>query len=85
MISVIDESGDTGATHAEAAALPLRVRARDVGGFEGIPPSHAFARRSVRVNSRLIEVWVQFGHRRLTAADLNRANRLLRRVDVSRP
>jgi hypothetical protein len=84
MISVIDETDENGKRNAEPVSLPLKVRARDVLGLEGIPPNHALLRRTVRVSGRVVEVWVQLGHRRVTANDLSVANRLLRRVAVTR-
>jgi hypothetical protein len=83
MISVLDETGATNPGQVDAISLPLRVRARDHKSFEGIPLNHAFLMRTVRVKHRLIAVWIQFGHPRLTRADLTIANRVLRSVRVS--
>lgn len=84
MISVIDDTPGSRRTDGVPSRLPLRVSSVDSLGLEGIDTTHALLRRAVRVNRRVVELWVQFGHLRLTRADLARANRALGGVRVSR-
>jgi hypothetical protein len=77
LITVIDWS-PAAYPSLERVTLPLRIRRRDFGApLEGAPASHAFARRSVVVGRRALEIWVQAGTKRVTDARLRLINRRL--------
>src|SRR4051812_34402555 len=62
LISLIDWSGQhSGRMEFAPTTLPVRVTARNVGGFEGISAKHAFVRTQVRVGCKRLELWVEFG------------------------
>lgn len=83
MFTVIDQTAAGPSLSATRIVPPLRVRPRDASRFEGIPPNHAFVHRIVRINGRVIELWIQFGHPRLTPTDVRHANERLRAVTIS--
>jgi hypothetical protein len=67
-----------------ASALALRSEDFRRGGFEGIPQGHAFARRSMRVDGRSLEVWAQLGKPAASSADIAGVNRVLARIRLTR-
>ena len=71
LITVIDWTHTNRAPRFPSARLPLGIRRRDLtSGFEGVPRSHAFARRGVTVAGRRLEIWVQLGSKNVTPAKL---------------
>ena len=84
LISLIDWSGQhSGHMDFAPATLPLRVTARNVGGFEGISANHAFVRIQVRIRCKRLELWVEFGRRLTTHATVARANRALSSLSLA--
>jgi hypothetical protein len=84
LISLIDWSGiQSGRMAFAPATLPVRVTARNVGGFEGIPANHAFVRTQVRVGCKRLELWVQFGRTLTTRATIARANQALSSLSLA--
>ena len=84
LISLIDWTGQhSGRMEFAPATLPVRVTARNVGGFEGIPAKHAFVRTQVRVGCKRLELWVQFGRTLTTRATIARANQALSSLSLA--
>ena len=78
LITVIDWTRANRGPRFRAGRLPLSIRRQDfTSGFEGVPRSHAFARRGVTVAGRRLEVWVQLGSERVTGPTLRLINRRL--------
>jgi hypothetical protein len=70
--------------HYPKLTAPLRVSPSDfVPLFQGVPPTHAFARRLFSVQGRRFMLWVQFG-RREPESLLTEANAVLRTIQFSR-
>jgi hypothetical protein len=81
LITVIDWTRANRGPRFRAGRLPLSIRRGDfTSGFEGVPSSHAFARRGVTVVGRRLEIWVQLGSKSVTAATLRLIN--LRLADI---
>ena len=78
LITVIDWTRANRGPRFPSAQLPLSIRRRDfTSGFEGVPDSHAFARRGVTVAGRRLEIWVQLGSKSVTAVRLRLINQRL--------
>jgi hypothetical protein len=78
LLTVIDWTHANRAPRFPAGRLPLGIGRRDfTSGFEGVPSSHAFARRGVTVAGRRLEVWVQLGSKSVTGPTLRLINRRL--------
>jgi hypothetical protein len=45
--------------------------------FEGIPPTHGFARRLFSMGGKRFQLWIQFGERRVSKLAIRRANSVL--------
>jgi hypothetical protein len=58
--------------------LPISIRAEDFQpSFEGVDPSHDFARRTFGVNGRSFDLWVEFGEKPAPEALLAEVNEVL--------
>jgi hypothetical protein len=78
LVTVIDWTRASRGPRFRAGPLPLAIRRRDfTSGFEGVPSSHAFARRGVTVTGRRLEIWVQLGSERVRASTLRLINQRL--------
>ena len=79
ILVVILEQSPTAAGFAyRPARLPIRiVRANFLERRAGFPRGHAVARRTFSLNERKFQLYVHFGSRPVSAAQLRRANRLL--------
>ena len=78
LITVIDWTRANRGPRFRAGRLPLAIRRQDfTSGFEGVPRSHAFARRGVTVVGRRLEIWVQLGSKRVNAPTLRLINQRL--------
>jgi hypothetical protein len=74
--------GKTGFKY-QRVKLPIQVRSSDfLPLFEGVPASHAFARRLFSTHGRRFMLWVQFGVRPAPAHLLRAANRALDSLTV---
>jgi hypothetical protein len=63
--------------------LPVRIRRSDfLPMFEGVPRSHAFARRLLTVNGRKFQLWLQFGRRPAVASALQHANDVIETLGI---
>ncbi len=64
-------------------AKPLTISRGDfLALFQGVPPTHAFARRLFSVQGRRFMLWVQFG-RKVPGSLLNEANTVLKTIRFS--
>jgi hypothetical protein len=78
VLIVLLESEGTGGAHFRRLSAPPQVRRNDfLAMFEGVPPSHAFARVLFTTRRRYFQVWVQFGIRPAPAGLLRQANHVL--------
>src|SRR3954471_10316854 len=68
----------------QRVSLPLKIRRRDFAApIEGVPSSHAFARRGVVVGGRPLEIWVNFGSKHITRTRLEVVNARLAAVRLT--
>jgi hypothetical protein len=78
LVTVVDWTRANRGPRFRAGRLPLAIRRQDfTSGFEGVPSSHAFARRGVTVAGRRLEIWVQLGSKSVSASTLRLINRRL--------
>lgn len=63
--------------------LPVSIRRSDfLAMFEGVPRTHAFARRLFTANRRQFQLWAQFGRRPAPAPALRQANDVIRTLRI---
>jgi len=76
-------SGDVGFSYPPRTG-PVSITRHDfLAMFEGVPSNHGFARTFFATHRRRFQVWVEFGSKRVSAANLRRANTALAGLRVS--
>jgi len=84
VLVVLLESEGTGGAHFRQLSAPPQVRRNDfLAMFEGVPPSHAFARVLFTTRRRYFQLRVQFGIRPAPAGLLRRANHVLATLRIN--
>jgi hypothetical protein len=61
VLSLHDFTGACPCSGFEASELPIDIRASDFQSWRGLDEGRSFAQRSIQVNGRFIDVWVEFG------------------------
>ena len=84
VLIVLLESDNPRAFHYKQLSKAPRVSDRDfLPSFEGVPPSHAFARVTFDWHSRYFQLWLQFAVRPAQARLLHEANGVLATLTVA--
>jgi hypothetical protein len=76
-------SGDVGFSYPPRTGSVSITRHDFLAMFEGVPSTHGFARTFFAMHRRRFQVWVEFGSKPVSAANLRRANTALAGLRVS--
>lgn len=78
LIVVLESTGSKTGFEYPALRTRLKIGREDfLPAFEGVPASHAFARRLFSTHKRRFMLWIQFGKKRVTDHNVQRANEVL--------
>jgi len=83
VLSLHDFTGACPCTGFEAAQLPIAIGAGDFLTWSGLDEGRSFAERSVEVNGRFIDIWIEFETSPTPGALLAEANTILASLELA--